>query len=765
MTLKLARGDCYRIPYEKGGTRDYSFAKKAGKNLIFVDGTTLRPVPFDEKTLAKMIYDNVAVRQVSSNWLDRIDIHALMDPTLEDTPKETRKKIKKAQEKVAEAAMYRFYAVLWDKTPEEEKSRSEDGYNDFIDKKYQAALNAGHFHKPSYSAFRRALEKSTPHERELVDLISKRGNHNKWVWDDPWVVQKLQEAVEEFYSEGYPKPADLQDVVVKFLGQAIEEQRARHERGEKKLKYPKRTAVENHIRGEETKERLAKRDPKKAQRIYGGRGEGATAEFPLQRVQVDQSRLDALINIYDEDGNVEDRKRPWLVSIIDVYSRSILAAILTFDDPSTYTVQLAIKQMLRPKTFLIERFGRKKGATDASGQPKEVTFDNGVENPGLSMRLLFADAGIDMEVAPIETPQAKAIVERGFQTYNQGVWHSAPGGIPYKPHAVLDRRLKPEEKAQWALDYATGVMWHWIVNVHHLRRNRTLEGIPARLWSEKVNDPMVGRSVSKRLDLVDIICGTRLRLRIDGSGVLHEGHIFHHPKVTEDFLKATLPKEKRRSRGKRGKVKVEAIVYPHDCSHIYIVDHVLNRYVRLPNSKPRFTQGLTWAEAKAIKQSDRRLDRHFVDEEDLILAKYEFLKLRDGARAAARAERAILQAKKRAKRAAEDEELVIFTLVDGDHVETGSIEPTVRGDAPYDVPQEMPAMVRESSLIAHKDQPRNPQKARETRATNRLINELREAAKAPPAEKPNPDAGTRNTAIPAIENTTNFLEALALDLD
>ncbi|MGR9197518.1 hypothetical protein [Rhizobium leguminosarum] len=764
MTLTLARGDCYRIPYEGGGTRDYSFAKKAGKKLIFVDGTTLRPVPFDEQTFARMIYDKVAVRQLSSNWLDRIDIHALMDPTLENTPKETRKKIQQAQAKVAEAAMYRFYAVLWDKTSEEDKSRSKDGYNDFIDNKYQAALNAGHFHKPSYSAFRRALERTTPHERELVDLISKRGNHSKWVWDDPWVVLKLQEAVDEFYSEGYSKPADLQDVVVNFLGQAIEEQRARHKRGEK-LKYPKRTAVENHIRGQETKERLAKRDPKKAQRIYGGRGEGATAEFPLQRVQVDQSRLDQWVNIYDEDGNVEDRKRPWLVSIIDVYSRSILAAILTFDDPSTYTVQLAIKQMLRPKTFLIERFGTRKGATDASGQPKEVTFDNGVENPGLSMRLLLADAGIDMEVAPIETPQAKAIVERGFQTYNQGLWHSAPGGIPYKPHAVPDRRLKPEEKAQWALDYATGVMWHWIVNVHHLRRNRTLEGIPARLWSEKVNDPMVGRSVSKRLDLVDIICGTRLRLRIDGSGVLHEGHIFHHPKVTEDFLKATLPEEKRRSRGKRGKVVIEAIVYPHDCSHIYVVDHVLNRYVRLPNSKPRFAQGLSWAEAKLIKASDRRLDKHFVDEEDLILAKYEFLKMRDGARAAARAERAIMQSKKRAKRAAQDEELVVFTLIDGDHVEMGSIEPTVRGDAPYDVQQEMPAMVRESSLIPHKDQPRNAKKANETRKTNDLIKELREAAKAPVDMEPVRAVGAIHHALPVINDPSAFLDALSADLD
>ncbi|WP_246777628.1 hypothetical protein [Rhizobium sp. BG4] len=452
------------------------------------------------------------------------------------------------------------------------------------------------------------------------------------------------------------------------------------------------------------------------------------------------------------------------MSIIDVYSRMILAAILTFDDPSTYTVQLALKQMLRPKVFLIERFGKKKGATDGSGQCKEMTFDNGVENPGLSMRALFADAGIDMEVAPIETPQAKAIVERCFRTYNQAIWHNAPGGIPYKPHAIPDRKLKSDELAQWALDFATGLMWWWIVNVHHLNRNRTLEAAPARLWSEKVNDPMVGRAVSKRLDIVDIICGTRLRLKINGSGVLYDGHVFHHPKITEDFLRVTLPAEPRQRRGKAGKVTVEAIIYPHDCSHIYIVDHIRNRYVRLPNSKPRFAQGLTWAEAKAIKRSDRALDRHFVSEEELILAKYKYLKLRDGAKAAARAERAMLQAAKAAKKA-RDEEPVIFTLVDGDHVEMGSIDPTVRGDAAYDVPQEAPAKVRDTSLILHKDQPRNARKAAETRKTNRLIQQMRDAGKVEQAREGEPTASPPAIKIPVIENPADFLARLADDLD
>ncbi|MBY5774235.1 transposase family protein [Rhizobium leguminosarum] len=759
--MGFARGDCYRVTADNR-TRDYTFVKKlAGGSLIFLDESTGRPERIEEAQFAKWIKENAAAQQLSSNWVDRIDIHALMDATLPDTPLETKKRIESAQEKVAEGLMYRYYARTFDEKGD--VSKSTDGLNEFIEKTYGKACRAGHFRKPSASGLSRALRRSVPHERDLADLISKQGAHSKRVWKDPWVKPKLNEAVEHFYQEGNPKPPELQEAVFLFLGQAVEEDRARRARGEEGLEYPKRTAVENYIRDQETRERLARRDPIKALQRYGARASGATAEFPLQLVQVDQTQVDEWIPIYDEDGNVEDRKRPYLVSIVDVYSRILLAAILTFEKPSTLTVQLAIKQMLRPKIFLIERFGVRKGATDGYGQPKKMLFDNGVENIGVSMRALLGDAGIDMDAAPKATPQAKAIVESGFNTYNKGIWHKAPGGIPYKPHVLAARRLKPEEKADWALRFAEGVMWHWIVNVHHLSRNRTLEAVPVRMWS-KISDPMVGRSVSKRLDLVDIICGTRLRLRIDRNGVVYENHVFHHPDVTEDFLIATVPKE---GRSGRGKVKVEAIIYKWDCSHIVIVDHVRKRFVRLPNSKPRFAEGLSYAEADLIKASDRRLDKHFVDEEELILAKYEYYKLIDNARAMDRAERAIRQAKRAAKKEARQEELVIWNLVEGDHIEIGSIEPTVQGTASYDVQQEMPAMVRKAPQILHKDQPRGAQKARETRELNKQVKQLRNLA-APPAVPPPSIPGPQRSSrwmLPIIESPDSFLDALADDLD
>ncbi|TBY80629.1 DDE-type integrase/transposase/recombinase [Rhizobium leguminosarum] len=764
MTLKLDRGDRYRIPFENR-TRDYTFVKQvAGGPLIFVDEITGRPTDFKPRDLAKMIADRVAIPLLSSNWIERIDVYALMDASAPHTSLETRKKILAAQEKVAEASMMHFYVVRFD-AANGAYSTSRPGLAALVEHNYQAACRSGHLHRPSYSALYRALQKGVPHQRWLSDLISKRGAHSKRKWSDAWVVERLEKAVEHFYSNGNPKPPQLHEVVTTFLAEAILEDRRRSVNGEPSLKYPKKTALENFIRGEETPERLARRDPIVALRKYGGKAQGATADFPLQKVQIDQTQIDEWINIYDEDGNIEDRKRPWLVSILDVYSRMILAAILTFEEPSSYTVQLAIKQMLRPKLFLIDRYGRREGATDGSGQPMAMTLDNAVENVGVSMRLLLGDAGIDMEVAPIGTPQAKAIVERCFHSYNQGLWHNAPGGIPYKPHAISARRLKPQEKAQWALDFATGVMWDWIVNVHHLRRNRSLEGIPARLWTEKVNDPMVGRSVSKRLDLFDVFCGHRKWLRIDGAGVIYDGHVFHHPKVTADFLKATLPLAKR----SKGKLEVQAIVYPHDCSFITIIDPVLNRFVRLPNAKARFADGLTYPEAKSIRATDLKLDRDFVSEEELILAKYEYFKKLDMARAQERAERALRQAKKERRKAAE-EELVVWELIDGDHIELGTIEPTIRGDAPYDVPQEMPAMARRTTHKPHKDLPRGGAKAKQTREINKRVKELREETATQTDTKisvptPPPQATGPLASIPVVENVASLLARLAADLD
>ncbi|WP_426130075.1 integrase catalytic domain-containing protein [Pararhizobium sp. PWRC1-1] len=767
MTLKLNRGERFRIPFENR-TRDYTFVKQvAGGPLIFVDDITGKPKDFDQRKLAQMIAERVAVSIPSSNWVERINIYALMDATVSDTTLETRKKIMEAQAKVAEAAMLLFYTIRIDAAGGI-ISISQDGLDDFIGVNYRAACRSGHLHKPSASALYRALQKGVPHQRCLSDLISKRGAHSKRRWNDPWVEERLQRAVDHFYSEGNPKPPQLHEVVTSFLAEAIFEDKARQLNGGAALKYPKKTAVENYIRLHETQERLARRDPMAALRKYNGKAAGATAEFPLEKVQVDQTQIDEWINIYDEDGNIESKKRPWLVSIIDVYSRMILAAILTFDQPSTYTVQLALKQMLRPKHWLVDRYGQKKGATDGCGQPKGITFDNGVENVGVSMRTLLGDTGIDIEIAPTGTPQAKAIVERAFHTYNQGLWHSAPGGIPYKPHAISARRLKPAEKAQWALDFATGVMWHFIVNVYHMRRNRTLEGIPARLWNEKINHEMVGRAVSKRLDLVDVLCGTRRSLKIDGAGVLYDGHTFHHSKVTQDFLKSTLPKGRK---SKSGKLEIQVIVYPHDCSFITIVDPVLNRFVRLPNSKPRFAEGLSYAEAKSIRATDLKLDRDYVSEEELILAKYEYFKRLENARAQERAERALRQAKK-ARRQIINEELVVWSLVDGDHIEFGSVAPTVRGDAPYDVPQEMPAMARKSAPKPHKDAPRGAAKARETRAASKLIKELREAITGPvgakkiPIAGPAPSDGSKAFALgPILNNPAGFLSELAADLD
>lgn len=746
--MRLKSGDHFRISFGDN-IREFTFAKRLPPGcVVLVDDATGKPERFKTEELATMISERVAVPLPASNWLERIDVYALMDETARKTPLETQKRIQEARAKLAEAGSVFFYVQLFDKT--QGASTSPDYLAAFIGKSRLKALAAGFFLEITPSRLYRALQKGLPGKRRLTDYISRRGKHSKTKWDRR-VLQARQEMVDRFYSDEVPT---LDDVVTKFLAKAI--------RG-KWRKYPKKSTLEQYVRDQQTKERLARRDPHKAHRDYDGKAVGAQAEFPLQHVQVDQTELDVWLNIYDEDGYIEDRKRPWLVSITDVCTRMFLAAVLSFERPSTYTVNMAIRQMLKPKDFLIERFGHAKGSTDGYGLPKEMTFDNGVENIGYSMRALLGDASVDMDVAPIALPEAKAIVESGFNTYNQGVWHTAPGGIPHKPFMLKARRLNPEEKAEWALEFATGVMWHWIVNVYHFRTKRT-HGKPVRLWSEMVNDPMVGRSVMERSDLVDIICGTRKRLNLTGEGVLYEGHVFHNHVITSQLLASMLPKEKRSIRGRgyfsRAKVSIEAIVYPHDCSHITVIDTGRRLYVRLPNKIPIFAEGLSYSEAKAIKATDRALDQQWITEDELILAKDKYNQLKNASRAQARAERAIMQGK-RSRKAAVGEE-VNWTLIEGGYVEEGTVEPSIDGNMPYDVPQSMAALERDSALIPHKDQVRGAAAARKTRRQKAQIQELREAAEARQTLAP---PQIIDPSFPTIVNPSEYIDAIAEDLD
>src|ERR1019366_2609248 len=125
-------------------------------------------------------------------------------------------------------------------------------------------------------------------------------------------------------------------------------------------------------------------------------------------------------------------ERPWLTLAIDVYSRMILGAVLTYQSPSVYSAMLCLRQVVRRKSFLIEKYGYYKGATDGWGAPKTVIADNAWEFVGMSFQVCCEAAGINVIWAPVKTPEFKAYAERAFGVINELVWHRLAEGIPLK---------------------------------------------------------------------------------------------------------------------------------------------------------------------------------------------------------------------------------------------------------------------------------------------------------------------------------------------
>ena len=115
---------------------------------------------------------------------------------------------------------------------------------------------------------------------------------------------------------------------------------------------------------------------------------------------IDHTRCDAWAAVYDEEGTKVLIERPWLTLAIDCYSRMILGAVLTYEGPSVYSAMHCLRQVVRNKKFLIEKYGYHKGATDGFGRPTTVIVDNAWEFTGLSFQVCCEACGIHVIWAP-----------------------------------------------------------------------------------------------------------------------------------------------------------------------------------------------------------------------------------------------------------------------------------------------------------------------------------------------------------------------------
>jgi putative transposase len=469
--------------------------------------------------------------------------------------------------------------------------------------------------RPSWGTvnrWRKAYEASGDDVRALVPAVKARGNTNH---------KYSGTCISEFGEEDIEKAKAVADIVKKFvrtkyltrqrltaasvhtkIEAQIKEDNKR--RGDKdKLPIPHISSLYKYIKTLDPYEVAVARYGKRyADQKYRTHKQGPRPTRLMQRVQADHTRMDEM---------VVDTKtklplgRPWLTTIIDLYSKMIIGIYLSFTPPSYLSVMQCLLHTIRPKTYVGKVYPEIEHAWDAYGITEVIVVDNGKEFYSEEFDDACYQIGTEIEYAPRRAPWYKASMERFYRTVNTELLHELPGTTF---SSILDKKdYDPTKHALISLDAILELTHVWIIDVYHQSLHRGITDIPARRWKEGVRDwPPNLPPKNKELE---ILLGYKEHRSISGSGIEFQS-LFYNCKELGLIRRKLKPKE-----------KVVIKYNPNDISVIYVYDRSNDCYLPVPALDQEYTKGLTLWQHLVIRNYARKIAESHVDRDALCRAK------------------------------------------------------------------------------------------------------------------------------------------------
>jgi putative transposase len=447
--------------------------------------------------------------------------------------------------------------------------------------------------------------------RALAPLFKKRGSGQ-----GRFVGKRLGKFTEEDYERAKIVAAIVERAIrTKYLTRQRLPISEAHDEAERAVKK------ENQFRGESDKlpvpayssiYRAVKRlDPYEVCRAREGKRvadekfrtnkQGPRPTRVLERVECDHTRLDVMV--VDPQTRLP-LGRPWLTTIIDVYSKMILGFYLSFHPPGAVSVLQCLLHAIRPKAYLKNDYPRVEHEWPTYGIPEWLVVDNAREFHGDDLQDACLQIGTGVQYSPVQHPNYRPSIERWFGTLNKRL-HGLPGTTFSNIFEKGD--YDPQKHAVVTLQALLEVVHIWIVDVYHQRIHRGIQDIPSRRWKESVAEWPPNLPCSST-DL-NILVGFVERRCVGPSGVELFG--LHYNCRELGLIRRSL------ARGEKAKVKYD----PNDISRIYVWDKVGNSFLMVPALNQEYTAGLTLWQHEAIKKYTRQFLQSLVDAEALCRAK------------------------------------------------------------------------------------------------------------------------------------------------
>ena len=186
---------------------------------------------------------------------------------------------------------------------------------------------------------------------------------------------------------------------------------------------PARETIKARLDAMDQREVLRKRTgAKAAAKVFAARPGHLNVEHPLEVVQIDHTPADIILVDHVERLPLN---RPFLTLAIDVATRIILGAYVSFDPPSVLSVALCLDHCVRPKSVQVPN-ALEELAWPTSGIPKAIFVDNGQEFHSAAFKLACEEWGIGIEYRPAGGAHYGGHIERLIGT-TMGAVHVLPG--------------------------------------------------------------------------------------------------------------------------------------------------------------------------------------------------------------------------------------------------------------------------------------------------------------------------------------------------
>lgn len=492
--------------------------------------------------------------------------------------------------------------------------KTDAAAGEWLDANYGTLKKDLDYRKPSPSSLRRwmrALEKGKKRPGALVSQIGRAPGSSQL---DAFLNGLVHEAAVWFWATKRATKADA----YAWLFARVEEANANLRPGQAKHKLPSKETLRKRIERLRCWETVrAKEGEQSAAKLYKGSGEPILVDRLLEIVLCDATALEQVI-VFDEAWQLP-ACRIRITAFMDGASHAIIGWHVYAGPNRNETTMQALISCMTPSPYPEDVLAMFPDLKWLYGKPASILPDNEKALIGPSSLPGLNDAGIALVEPAIETPTAKASLERFWRTMKEAL-KALPGTIIDPKHAV-DLDYDGVKAATLILPQLREMVAR-VIATHNISESKGLDGrSPMQVWMSRMGN----RATPAFEDPTHVkrCLARHFRALCTRDGIEFDGIRYRESTKVKTLLSHNANTAPRRSQRKDGSATYEVSVRRNDgnIDTIQVLDELTGEWVELPSTHPQYTHNLSAWEHDVFRKAAKKRRESFKTQRDRLLSK------------------------------------------------------------------------------------------------------------------------------------------------